>query len=206
MLYCYDEAIQKDLQQSFNPDYIGSPVVRVVDPDQGLQVIAQAEGDNLKFPLVLLTRYPDTSIDKSRYNFTRAHRGVAAVVDQKTNNLYYEKAIPIELNYDLTILATNTADRDELARELLFKYTDMYFITFELPYECKRKVRFGVVVDQDKDISSKSGTLDYLNAGTLYQTIIPLKCEGCVLVSYTPAKLQRSGYDIYAVPKTTQEP
>lgn len=206
MIYLYDQAIQKDLQKSFNPDNIGSPIVRVMDPEQGLQAIAHAEGDDLKFPLVLLTRYPDTPIDKTRYNFTRAHRGVAAVVDEKTNNLYYEKAIPIEVNYDLTILATNTADREELARELIFKYTDMYFITFELPYECNRKVRFGIKVDLDKEISSKSGVVDYLNTGTLYQTIIPLKCEGCVLVSYTPAKLQRSAYEIEPVPKGMKEP
>lgn len=206
MIYLYDEAIRKDLERSFNLDNIGSPIVRVMDPEQGLEAIAQAEGDNLRFPLVLLTRYPDTPIDKSRLNFTRYNRGVAAVLDQETNNLYYEKAIPIEVNYDLTILATNTVDREELARELIFKYTSMYFITFELPYECKRKVRFGIKVDTDKDISSKSGVVDYLNTGTLYQTIIPLKCEGCVLVSYTPAKLQRSSYDIHPITKGTEEP
>lgn len=206
MIYLYDESIAKDLQRSFNTANIGSPIVKVMDPEQGLQAIAQAEGDDLHFPLVLLTRYPDTPIDKERWNFTRAHRGVAAVIDKETNNLYYEKAIPIEVNYDLTILTTNTVDRDELARELIFKYTDMYFITFELPYECKRKVRFGIKVDTDKDISSKSGVIDYLNSGTLYQTIIPLKCEGCVLVSYTPAKLQRSAYDLNLVPRGTKEP
>lgn len=206
MLRCYDEAIVKDLQRSFNRDTIGSLTVKAIDPEQGLGVLAQADGDNLHFPLVLLTRHPDTPIDKDRWNFTRAHRGVAAVIDKETNNLYYEKAIPIEVNYDLTILASNTADREELARELIFKYTSMYFITFELPYECKRKVRFGVKVDMERDISNSSGTVEYLGEGTLYQTIIPLKCDGCVLVSYTPAKLQRSAYDIEPVIKGGQEP
>lgn len=206
MIYLYDNALAEDLERSFNTDNIGSPCVRVIDPEQGLQVLAQKEGDNLSFPLVLLTRYPDTPIDKLRMNFTRAHRGVAAVLDKETNELYYEKAIPIEVNYDLTILAANTVDREELMKELIFKYTDMYFVTFELPYECKRKIRFGVRIDPDKDISSKSGTLEYLGEGTLYQTIIPLKCEGCVLVSYTPAKLQRSIYDIEPVAKGSQEP
>lgn len=206
MLRCYDEAIVKDLQRSFNTNNIGSPVVKVMDPEQGIQAIAQAESDELHFPLVLLTRYPDTPIDKSRWNFTRAHRGVAAVVDTETNNLYYEKAIPVELSYDLTVLASNTADREELARELIFKYTSMYFITFELPYECKRKVRFGVKIDADKDITSKSGILEYLGSGTLYETIIPLKCEGCVLVSYTPAKLQRTVYELEPTTDKAQQP
>ena len=206
MIYLYDNAIAKDLERSFNTTNIGSPCVRVIDPEQGLQVIAQKEQDNLSFPLVLLTRYPDTPIDNDRMNFTRAHRGVAAVLDTETNELYYEKAIPIEVSYDLTILASNTIDREELMRELIFKYTDMYFVTFELPYECKRKVRFGVRIDTDKEITSKSGVIEYLGEGTLYESIIPLKCDGCVLVSYTPAKLQRSMYNVEPVTQGVKEP
>lgn len=206
MVYVYDNAIAEDLKESLNTNNIGSPVVKVLDAELGLQAIAQEENDDLKLPLVLLTRYPDTPIDKERINFTRAHRGVAAVLDKDTNELYYERVVPIEVNYDLTVLAANTIDRDELVRELIFKYLSMYFITFTLPYECKRKVRFGVKIDPDKDISSKSGVLEYLSSGTVYQTIIPLKCEGCVLVSYTPAKLQRSMYDIEPVAKGTEEP
>lgn len=206
MIYCYDNAIAADLENSFNTTNIGSSIVKVMDEDQGLSSIAQAYDDKIPLPMVLLTRYPDTPIDKSRMNFTQMHRGVSSVIDTNTNNLYYEKAIPIELSYDLTVLTSNTADRDELVRELMFKYTSMYFITFELPYECKRKVRFGVRIDPDKPISSKSGVSEYFGEGTIYQSIIPLKCEGCVLVSYTPAKLQRSVSEIEPVLKRTQEP
>ena len=82
----------------------------------------------------------------------------------------------------------------------------MYFVTFELPYECKRKVRFGIRIDTDKEISSKSGVIEYLGEGTLYESIIPLKCDGCVLVSYTPAKLQRSMYNVEPVSQGVKEP
>ena len=205
MIYLYDDAIALDLKKSFDPQNIGSPVVKVIDAERGLDLVAQDSEDKITFPIVALTRYPDTPIDTDRYNFTRAHRGVAAVIDKETNNLYYEKAIPIKLQYDLTVLATNTADRDELVKELLFKYTNQYFITFTLPYECKRPVRFGVIIDRDNSIESKSGTIEYLNSGTVYQTIIPLKCEGCVLVSYTPAHLQRRQLGVEAIYKG-QEP
>ena len=203
MLHLYDEAIAQDLEQSFNKEVIGTPIVKVMDSELGFGPIAQACGDIVSLPMILLTRYPDTSVDKSRINFTRMHRGVNAVIDLKTNEIYNEKVIPVELSYDLTILAANTVDRDELARELIFKYTDMYFITFTLPYECNRKVSFGVKLDVDKDISNKSGTSDYFDSGTVYQTVIPLKCEGCVLVSYTSAKLTRTTHEI--VPDTHKE-
>lgn len=204
MLYLYDEALAKDLERSFNPNNVLNPIVKVVDTEGAIQLLAQLQNDEISFPVVCLTRQPDSPIDKTRKNFTRMHKGVASVLDPKTNNLYYEKAIPIELNYELSILTTNTVDMDELVKELLFKYTQMYFLSFELPYECKRKVRFGITVDNDSDISRKSGTFDYLSAGTLYETVIQLKCEGAVLVSYTPAKLQRTVYELEPTTKGSE--
>lgn len=191
MLYKYDNAIAEDLRRSFNPNGCVNPVVKVVDADGAIGLLAQIQNDDVKFPAVVLTRNTDTPIDKDRVNFTYMHRGVPVVIDTDTNELYYEKVIPIELSYDVTVLATNTADRDELVRELLFKYVSMYFIAFELPYESKRKIRFGLQVDPDGEMSNKSGSFDYIDGGQLYQTVFTLKCHGAVLVSYTPAKLQR---------------
>lgn len=201
MLYNYDNALAKDLENSFN----SSICVKVVDAEKGIDLAAQAENDEISFPLVLLTRYPDAPIDKNRYNFTRAHKGVATVIDKEKNELYFEKAIPVDLKYDLTILTTNTADRDELVKELIFKYTSMYFVSMDLPYESTRKIRFGVSVDVESEISNKSGVLDYLDSGTVYQSIIPLRCEGCVMLSYTPVKLKRSQLEVQPLYKG-QEP
>lgn len=196
MLWIYDDAISKDLENSFDTDVIGAPVVKVMDAETGIAPIAQQFKDSLPLPLVILTRHPDTGIDESRLNFTRLHKGVVSVMDPKTNNLYYEKALPVDVRYSLTVLAANTVDRDELTRELIFKYSDMYFITTTIPYESKRKVRFGVRIDTSSEISNSSGSVEYYSEGKLYESIIPLVCEGCVLVSYTPAKLKRSVTDV----------
>lgn len=196
MIYKYDESLSAELQRSFSPDGCVNPTVKVVESDKILELIAQLQEDDVEFPLVVLTRNEDVEIDKSRMNFTRAHRGVVAILDKETNELYYEKAIPIDLGYTLTILATNTADVDELVKELLFKYTSMYFIQFTLPYECKRKIRYGVRIDVDVPIERKSGYFDYIDGGHLYQATLALKCDGAVLVSYTPAKLRRTAFEI----------
>ena len=202
MLYLYDKAIVDDLFRSFNPDRVPDPAVRVIDPEGIVDLAAQIHEDQIEFPVVAVYREPNTPIDKSRSNFTYMHRGVQSVLDPDTNELYYEKVIPICLNYKLTLLTTNTADMDELVRELLFKYTNQYFFTITLPYECNRKVRFGVVLDPDSEIERKSGSLEYIQGGHLHQTVIPLKCEGCVLVSYTPAKLARTSEDVEIVHAT----
>lgn len=198
ILYCYDDALVKDLESSFNLDNVENPVVKVIAPNQVIGLAAQIQEDAIKFPIIAIVRSSNISIDSSRWNFTRAHKGVQSVLDPETNELYYERAIPITLSYSLTILTTNTADMDELVKELLFKYTSMYFLTITLPYECKRNIRFGIVIDRDGNIDRTSGAVEYLESGQLYQTILPLNCEGCVLVSYTPAKVRLAQHEIEA--------
>ena len=192
MLYLYDNALVEDLKKSFNPTGGASDVVKVLDPDLAIDAAAQIQNDEFTFPAVVLTRNP-YSIDNSRINFTRFNRGVSAVIDPETNMVYNEKALPITLSYNLTVLATNTVDMDEITRELLFKYYSQYFLSIDLPYEADRKMRFGVRIDQDNDIEASSRLLEYLQNGKAYQNIIHLTCEGCVLLSYTPRQLMRFG-------------
>lgn len=197
MLYLYDNAIVNDLEKSFNQD-IDNPVVRVVSPEQAVAVAAQLKEDQINFPIVALDRHDPVSIDSNRYNFTRAMDGVSAVFDTDKNNFYKERAIPINLSYTLTVLTTNQADLDEINRELIFKYTSMYFLKIRIPYESKREITFGIIIDNDDGISQQSGSSDYSENGTLYQSSLTLDCEGCVLVSYTPVHLKRTVYDIQA--------
>lgn len=197
MIYKYDDAICDDLRKSFNPDNVENPVVSVISSEVVTSIAAQIQNDKITYPIVALIRNPNSvQIDQSRMNFTRAHFGVSAVIDKETNNVYYEKALPITLEYSLTVLTTNIADQDEIIRELLFKYVNMYFLTIRLPYECDRKIRFGVRITSETDIDYSSGSPEYLQTGSLYQAIIPLHCDGCVLVSYTPAHLVRTTYDV----------
>lgn len=195
MIYLYDNAIINDLKNSFNPDNVPNPVVKVIGPEESIGIAAQVQNDDLSFPIVSLIRNPDVSIDGERRNFSLEHFGVQSVIDLETNNVYHEKVLPINLSYDLNIYATNVADSDEIVKEILFKYISQYFLTIELPYESKRKVRFGVTVDRGS-IQTKSTTSNYLSEGVLYGTTIPLICEGCVLISYTPRKLVRTKMEV----------
>ena len=191
MIYLYDNAIVKDLKNSFNTNNVPEPVVKVIGPEESIGIASQIQNDKLSFPIVSLIRNTDIQIDGSRRNFSLEHFGVQSVVDTDKNNAYMEKVLPINLSYDLNIYTTNVADTDEIVKEILFKYISQYFLTIELPYESKRKVRFGVVVDRDS-ISSRSTTSNYIKEGVLYGTTMQLICEGCVLVSYTPRKLMRT--------------
>lgn len=196
MIYLYDNAICSDLKKSFNPDNAPNPVVSVIDPEGAITIAAQMQNDEVNYPLVVLSRDPDPKIDTERYNFTRAKRGVVVGFDKVSNELLSERAIPMSLNYKLTAITTSTIDMDEIMKELLFKYSDMYFLSIELPYEIKRRIRFGVRMVPDTSVSTTSATFDYLSAGTLYESSIQLECLGCVWVSYNTTKLRRMTTEI----------
>lgn len=198
MLWLYDESIADDLRRSFNTSVM-RPFVKVVDPDVNLSIAAQLQDDNISFPLICVIRDQNYQIDTNLTNFTSMHKGVATVIDNKTNNIYYEKSMPIQLGYSLNILGTNTVDVDELTKELLFKYSDMYFLTIRLPYEGERKLRFGIEFDRQGNIERRSGVLEMLTEGTLYETSIPFQTRGARLITYTPKHLKTFDHDIIAL-------
>jgi hypothetical protein len=131
------------------------------------------------------------SINTDLTNFTRYKFGVPASFDDKTNNIYYERALPVNITYTLRVLSTNVADTDELAREIFYKYISMYFLTIRAPYESDRKIRFGVQMDTDHGIKRESGSAEYLASGALYQSTMHLITQGCVLLTYTSRHLER---------------
>jgi hypothetical protein len=189
MLYLYDQALVDNLKASLTEE--ANRNVFLTDTENYPGILAQIQEDTITYPLILLNREPDTPITTGLMNFTRYKFGVPCVFDTKTNNVYYERALPIDINYVLTILSTNVADTDELARELFFKYLSMYYLTIQAPYESDRKMRFGVAVDMEYGIKKDSGSFDYIASGTLYQSTIRLKTEGCVSLTYTARHLTR---------------
>lgn len=190
MLYLFDRAIVDDLKNSLTENANQNVFLTNEENFQG--ILAQIQDDTITYPLILLHRDEDTPINTSLMNFTRYQFGVPCAFDNKTNNVYYERALPVDLNYTLQILTTNVADTDELARELFYKYISMYYLIIRLPYESDRKIRFGIDVDTDYGIKKESGSFDYLASGALYQATIRLKTTGCVLLTYTPRHVNRS--------------
>lgn len=96
MLYLYDKAICQDLEKSFNPDNVPNPFVKVVEPELYYSIGAQMQNDEIRPPIVGLSRSDDIQIDTRLTNFTRMHKGVPAVFDATENNWYNERAVPVK--------------------------------------------------------------------------------------------------------------
>ena len=198
MIYLYDNALVDDIKRTLDPDGGANPNVLCITIDQYQSVLAQLQEDKISYPVILLVRDDDMPIKKDGINFTRAKFGVPVGIDPVTNLVYYERAVPVDLRYTMQILSTNVADRDEIARELFFKYESEYFLHIELPYEIKRRLRFGVKVDKDFGIQNSSGTSQYIEKGSIYQSTIEILTDGCVWIHNTARhlKVQRMSKDI----------
>lgn len=190
MLWAYDKAIVEDLESCIDPSGKANNTIKVMGEEGMMGVFAQLQEDRITFPAIFLQRDSETPLDSSRANFTRLHKGVPCVFDSEKNNIYFEKAVPIQLKYSLHALTTNTADMDEIIRELLFRYSAMYYITMQVPYESKRNIRFGISINPDTPIRRNSGVTEYIENGKLYESIIELECQGAVMLHYTPRHLQ----------------
>lgn len=198
MLWVYDNAIAEDLQRSFNPTNVPDPAVTVVSSENVIDLAAQIQNDKIRFPVVALTRTSTVNIDEKTKNFTKTKRGITTTFDNESNNFYDEKSIPVNLSYELSVFTGNTADMDEIVRELLFKYSSMYFLSVTIPYESKRTIRFGIVADNTEGIQINSTASNYLSEGKLYGSSLTLRCEGCVLVHYNTRKLRRFSAEVSA--------
>lgn len=190
MLWAYDEAITKDLSNCIDPTGGANNTVKMMGDEGMMGIFAQLQNDAITFPAIFLNRQAETPLDSSRYNFTRMKKGVPAVYDPERNDIYMEKAVPIQLKYDLHVLTTNTTDMDEMMRELLFRYSSMYYLNMEVPYESKRQIRFGIAINPDTSIRRASGATEYIQTGRLYESIMELECQGAVLLNYTPRHMQ----------------
>lgn len=190
MIYKYDSALVEDMKRTIDPDGGANPNVMCITIDQYQSVIAQLQEDKISYPIILLIRDDDIPIKTDLMNFVRYKKGVPAVIDPKTNNVYYERALPIDLRYTIQILTTNVADRDEISREIIFKYESEYYLHIEAPYEVKRKMRFGVQIDRTFGIKNDSASSEYLAEGKIYITMMELLTDGCVMLNNTPRHLK----------------
>lgn len=200
MIWLYDRAICEDLEKSFKDDLDNVSAVKVIDPEGAIDLQAQISNDEVTYPIVALVR-EDNQIDLDRLNFTRLHTGVDYIFDSEDNEVYSEKVIPMTLSYELHVITTNVVDMDELVKELSFKYSSMYFLKIQLPYEGHRQVRFGVCMNENSPIERISNTYDYISAGKLYETVLHLRCEGCVMVTYTSARIKQTIHEVSPVIK-----
>lgn len=183
MLEIYDKALYDNLVGVLNKKSEKNIAVTIIGVEKVGGLPAKIASGQIKYPIIALSRDKEAPIKKD----------VKSAFNSEENE-GNEKVIPILLPYALTIITNNTDDMNEVFNNLLSQYSQTQFLTFSLPIESKREKRFGVSIDLNSNIERSSG--EHPSFGKMYQTIIPLKSEGCLFVLSDETETVKKALDL----------
>jgi hypothetical protein len=105
-----------------------------------------------------------------------------------------ERAIPIQADYTVTLLATTQDDIDELTSEVTFLFLMKPRLEIKLPYGSARMIHGQIMINGD--FQPSSGTDRFSETGILYQQIIPIRVLGANIIDIRKKNLRYLDWQI----------
>ena len=179
MIQLYDDALHDYLKDNFKGD------VAIVPVSDYWSTIAMHKEGRLQLPAIVLfranwtreTQLSSWSIGrKGRIDRIRNHKKIS------------EQAIPIQIDYTVTLLATTQDDIDELTSEIVFLFLNSPRLTIPLPYGSDRFIHGQIT--SNGDWSSSSANDRFSETGILYQEIIPIRILGANIINIREKNLR----------------
>lgn len=170
--YLYDEAIVNNLRSLVNDDRI-----HIVPPDNALNVIGRITDDDIKLPLISLSR-TSTQISNSISHPMKFDGGIAGY-DSKTKIFKKIQAIPIRINYLLDVWTKHRQENDDIIRELIFYISTHPTMKVEIPYGLDIEHKFNIFIDSD--IDDNSDIVEHKNRGEYFRQTLSLYTDDAYL-------------------------
>lgn len=167
MIQLYDEALYDYFKASFEASVAITPV------SEFWRVIAMHKENRLQLPAVCISRSSNT-YDSELKSWVIGRKGRTDRVER--NKLITEQALPLLLNYNLTLLATTRDDIDELTSEVIFLILNKPTVRVKIPYGSERDIKSQISINGEVQDSSLLDT--FSDTGILYQSVIPVKMLG----------------------------
>ena len=187
MLQLYDDKLFDYFKETFKAD------VAVVPVSEYWTVVSMHEEGQLQLPAIVLGRTTWTNA-KDLESWVIAKKGRTDRI--RNNKLVNEQAIPVQLDYTITLLATTQDDIDELTSEVLFCILNYPRLTIELPYGADREIHAQII--QNGDLQDSSTRDKFSETGILYQEIIPIRVLGSNIININEHNLRyiKFGVDV----------
>jgi hypothetical protein len=179
MIQLYDDALHDHLKENFKGDVTIVPVANYWD------TIAMHKEGRLQLPAIVLFRANSTR-DIQLRSWTIGRKGR---IDRIRNHKKVsEQAIPIQIDYTATLLATTQDDIDELTSEIVFLFLNKPRLTIPLPYGSDRFLHGQIT--PNGDWSNGSANDRFSETGILYQEIIPIRILGANIINIREKNLR----------------
>lgn len=176
-VYAYDKSLVEDLRARFSSSPVESQVnknVQIGPTDQIFNIIGSLEQDNIIMPFISLERL-DWQLNLDRQGF-QTFVGDEVYTRLDSQNLPVEvraQAIPITINYRLSVWSKDRITNDALCREILFYYhlrpSLMVYVGHGINMAHKFNIYFNSGIEDNSDIASHSTRGTYFRQDmTLY--------------------------------------
>lgn len=185
MLQLYDDKLFDYFKETFKAD------VAVVPVSEYWSVVSMHEEGQLQLPAIVLGRTTWTNA-KDLESWVIAKKGRNDRI--KNNKAIQEQAIPVQLDYTITLLATTQDDIDELTSEVLFCILNYPRLTIDLPYGSDRQIHGQIM--QNGDLQDSTARDKFSDTGILYQQIIPIRVLGSNIINIREQNLRFFTMDV----------
>ena len=171
MIRLYDTALYEYLKTNFG-DNLG-----IVPVKDYWNVAAMHKETRLQLPAIVLFR-TNVTPERQLQSWPIARRGRIDRIQEHKKIM--ERAIPIQADYTVTLLATTQDDIDELTSEITFLFLMKPRLEIKLPYGSARMIHGQIMINGD--FQPSSGTDRFSETGILYQQIIPIRVLGANII------------------------
>lgn len=161
-VYAYDKALVEDLRARFSSSPVDSQVnknVQIGPTEQMFNIIGSLEDDNIIMPFISLERL-DWQLNLDRQGF-QTFVGDEVYTRLDSQNLPVEvraQAIPITINYRLSVWSEDRITNDALCREILFYYhlrpSLMVYVGHGINMAHKFNIYFNSGIEDNSDIAN----------------------------------------------------
>lgn len=185
MIRLYDTALYEYLKTNFG-DNLG-----IVPVKDYWNVAAMHKETRLQLPAIVLFR-TNVTPERQLQSWPIARRGRIDRIQEHKKIM--ERAIPIQADYTVTLLATTQDDIDELTSEVTFLFLMKPRLEIKLPYGSARMIHGQIMVNGD--FQPSSGTDRFSETGILYQQIIPIRVLGANIIDIRKKNLRYLDWQI----------
>ena len=185
MIQLYDTALYHYFQDNFS-DNIG-----IVPVSDYWNVVSMHKENRLQLPAAVLFRTNWTN-EKNLQSWVIGRKGRVDRIQK--HKKVTEQAIPIQVDYTVTLLAATQDDIDELASEVVFLFLNKPRLEILLPYGSDRSIHGQIILNGD--FQNSSGNDRFSQSGILYQQIIPIRVLGANIINIQKKNLRYLDWEI----------
>ena len=182
-VYAYDKSLVEDLRARFSSSPVDSQVnknVQIGPASQMFNIIGSLEEDNVIMPFISLERL-DWQLNLDRQGF-QTFVGDEVYVRLDSENKPVEvraQAIPITINYRLSVWSKDRITNDALCREILFYYhlrpSLMVYVGHGINMAHKFNIYFNSGIEDNSDIAN------HISGGTYFRQDMTLYTDDAYL-------------------------